>query len=186
MPKVKGVAILLIIKFVKKNYKDVLGKVIDALPAESAKYMQEHILMTEWYPYKLYTDLLRTLDKIIGNGDLSYCTELGRLAAQNHLSTIFKIFMNFSSTQSMLSRIIVAWNSYYDTGKVEIPSFTDKEATYIIKDFPEIDISHVKNAQGWVEQFFLVTGKFANVKSEILKCQCNGDPVTEIYFTLNS
>ena len=185
MPRVKGVAILLLIKFVKKNYKDVLSRVIDALPPESAKYMQEHIIATEWYPYKLYTDLLRTLDKITGTGDLSYCIELGRLAAGNHLSTIFKIFMNFSSVQSMLSRIVVAWSSYYDTGKVEIPSFTDKEATYIIKDFPDIDLAHVKNAQGWVEQFFLITGKFKNVKSEILKCQCSGDPVTEIHFTFN-
>jgi hypothetical protein len=154
MAKVKGVAISGLIKFIKKNHKDVLSKVIDILPSESAKYMKEHILVTEWYPYKLYTDLLRALDKVLGKGDLSTSIEQGRLSAQHDLATIFKTFLNFSNMQTLLSRGIVAWSSYYDTGKTEIPSLTDKEATYLIKDFPDIDIVHVKNVEGWVEQFF--------------------------------
>ncbi len=185
MPKVKGVAVSGLIKFIKKNYKDTLSKVVDALPAESAKYMQEHILVTEWYPYRLYTDLLRTLDKVIGKGDLSTCIEQGRLSAIHDLSTFFKTFLNFSSMQTLLSRGIVAWSSYYDTGKTEILSLTDKDAIYLIKDFPDIDIAHVKNVEGWVEQFFLTALKLKEVRSEIVKCQCNGDPITELHFTFN-
>jgi hypothetical protein len=186
MAKVKGVALLGVIKFIKKNHKDVLSKVVDALPPESGKYMQEHLLVTEWYPYKIYTDLLRALDKVIGKGDLSTCIEQGRLSAKHDLSTVFKMFLNFSSVQSMLSRVMVAWTSYYDTGKIEIPSLTDKEATYFIKDFPEIDMVHVKNVQGWMEQFFLIALKAKDIKSEIVKCQCHGDPVTEMHFTFNA
>jgi hypothetical protein len=186
MPKVKGVAVIGLIKFIKKNYKDTLSQVIDALPAESAKFMQEHILVTEWYPYKLYTDLLRTLDKVIGKGDLAVCIEQGRLSATHDLATIFKVFLNFSSIQSMLSRVMVAWSSYYDTGKVEIIALTDKEATYFIKDFPDIDMAHIKNVQGWVEQFFLIALKLKEARSEIVKCQCDGDPLTEIHFNLKA
>jgi len=68
MAQVKGVAILGLIKYIKKFHKNELDKIVKALPAESAKYMEEHILITEWYPYKLYTDLLRTYDRIIGKG----------------------------------------------------------------------------------------------------------------------
>ncbi len=186
MANVSGVAILGLIKFIKKNNKKVLDKIIDALPPESAKYMQEHLLVTQWYPYKLYTDLLRAFDKVIGKGDLATCIEQGRLSAQHDLSTVFKGFMNFNNTQMMVSRVMVAWSSYYDTGRAEIPLFTDKEAMYFIRDFPDVDLAHVKNVQGWVEQFLLITGKFKNVKSEIKKCQCYGDPVTEIHFTFNS
>ena len=186
MAQVKGVSILGLIKFIKKNYKDNLNKVITALPSESAKYMQEHIIVTEWYPYKLYTDLLRALDKVIGKGDLSLCVEQGRLSAQHDLSTIFKAFMHFSNTQSMLVNIMTVWSSYYDAGKAEIPVFTDKNATYIINDFSDIDMAHVKSVQGWVEQFLLISGKYKSVKSEIVKCQCLGDPVTEIQFTFYS
>jgi hypothetical protein len=183
MAQVKGVAILGLIKYIKKFHKNELDKIVKALPAESAKYMEEHILITEWYPYKLYTDLLRTYDRIIGKGDLSTCIEQGRLSAKHDLATIFKIFMNFSSKQSMLSRVMVAWTSYYDTGKVEILLPNDKEANYLIKDFPDIDMAHVKNVQGWVEQFFITAFKLKDVKSEIVKCQCQGDPVTEIHYT---
>ncbi len=186
MSNVSGVAILGLIKFIKKNHHNDLHKMIKALPAESSQYMQQHLLVTKWYPYKLYTDLLRAFDKVVGKGDLTTCIEQGRLSAQHDLSTVFKGFMSFNNTQMMVSRVMVAWSSYYDTGRAEIPVFTDKEATYFIKDFPDVDLAHVKNVQGWVEQFLLITGKFKNVKSEIRKCQCFGDPVTEIYFTFNS
>jgi hypothetical protein len=73
MAQVKGVAILGLIKFIKKNLKDTLPKIVDALPPETRKYMNEHILLTAWYPYNLYTDLLKSLDRIVGKGDLSYC-----------------------------------------------------------------------------------------------------------------
>lgn len=186
MARVKGVAVIGIIKYIKKNHKDVFNKIVEAMSKASAKYMDEHILVTEWYPYQLYTDLLRAFDKVVGKGDLSTCIEQGRLSAKHDLSTIFKIFMNFSSIQSMLSRVMVAWSSYYDTGTIEINPLTEKEATYLIKDFPDIDLAHVKNVQGWVEQFFLIALKVKDVKSEIVKCQCKGDPVTEIHFTFVS
>ncbi|MGC8579482.1 MAG: hypothetical protein ACP5MB_05430 [bacterium] len=186
MAQVKGVAILGLIKYIKKNHKDVLNKIVESLPQASAKYMNEHILVTEWYPYQLYTDLLKALDRVVGKGDLSTCIEQGRLSAKHDLATIFKIFTNFSSVQSMLSRVMVAWTSYYDTGKVEITPLTDKEATYLIKDFPDIDLAHVKNVQGWVEEFFKIVLKIKDVRSEIVKCQCKGDPVTEIHFTFIS
>ncbi len=185
MPKVKGVAILGMIKFIKKNFKDALPRVIKALPPESSKYMQEHILITEWYQYKLYTDLLRSLDKVIGKGDLSFCIEQGRLSAQHDLTTVYKIFMSFSNIENMVKRAMSIWNSYYDTGTVEAILFTDKEGTIIIKDFPDIDMAHVKNVQGWLEQF-LSTGRLKDIKSEILRCQCYGDPLTELHFTFKS
>lgn len=186
MAQVKGVAILGQVKFIKKTHKDVLTKVIDVLPPESAKYLQEHILVTEWYPYQLYTDLLRSLDKVVGTGDLSTCIEQGRLSAQHDLATTFKMFLNFSNMQSMLSRIMIAWNSYYDTGMIEINQQNDVEATYLIKDFPDIDFAHIKNVQGWVEQFFLTALRLKAVHSEILRCQCDGAPLTEMHFSFNA
>ncbi len=186
MAQVKGVAILGQVKFIKKNHHDVLPRVVDALPPESAKYMQEHILVTAWYPYQLYTDLLRSLDKIIGTGDLSTCIEQGRLSAQHDLASMFKMFLNFSSVQSMLSRVMVAWSSYYDTGLIEISQMTDADATYVIKNFPEIDLAHIKNVQGWVEQFFLTALRLKEVRSEIIRCQCDGAPLTELHFSFNA
>ncbi len=185
MAQVKGVAIIGLIKFIKKNYKDSLDQVVNALPSDSAHYMQEHILLTQWYPYKLYTDLLRALDKVIGKGDLSSCIEQGRLSALHDLSTIFKGFINFSNVQSLVANIMTIWTSYYDTGKSEMPLFTDKEASYVIKDFPEIDIAHVKNAEGWIGQYLVIFLKLNGIRSEVTKCQCSGDPITEIHFTFN-
>ncbi len=182
MAQVKGVAILGLIKFIKKDMKDVLPKVISSLPPETRKYMDEHILLTAWYPYKLYIDLLKTLDKIAGNGDLSFCLEQGRLAAEHDLSTIYKTFLSFVEPKLLVTRAMSVWSSYFDSGKAEVNIISNAEAVVTIKDFPDIDLSHIKNIQGWLEQFMSMCN-FKNVRSEITKCQCYGDPLTDLRFT---
>lgn len=182
MAQVKGVPILGLIKFIKKNEKDVLEKVIASLPPETKKYMDEHIVQTAWYPYKLYTDLLRALDRVVGKGDLSYCIEQGRLSAQHDLSTVYRIFLSFAGLKILSTRAMSVWNSYFDTGQTAIDLHSKTEAVFTITDFPDIDLAHVKSVQGWNEHF-LVICKYTNVKSSITKCQCYGDPITELLFT---
>ncbi len=185
MAQVKGIAILGLIKFIKKNMKDDLPKIIASLPPETRKYVGEHILLTEWYPYTLYTDLLKMMDRVVGRGDLSYCIEQGKLSAQHDLSTVYRIFLNFISPNMIINKAMSIGYSCYDVGKVEASMLPDHGIVVTIKEFPDIDIAHVKNAQGWLEQF-LVMCKFQNVKSGIEKCPCYGDPCTEIRFTFKS
>lgn len=184
MAQVKGVPILGLIKFIKKDQQDILSKIITILPPETRKYMDEHIIQSAWYPYQLYTDLLRALDKVTGKGDLSYCIEQGRLAAKHDLSTIYRIFLTFSGPKMWQTRSMSVWSSYFDTGQavISIPSKT--ESLFTISDFPDIDLAHVKSVQGWNEQFLIIC-KYTDVKSEIKRCQCFGDPVTELLFTFD-
>ncbi len=182
MAQVKGVAILGLIKFIKKNKKDALPKIIGLLTPEQKKYVDEHIILTEWYPYELYTGLLHALDKVVGKGDMSYCIEQGRLSAKNDLSSIYKIFVSFIDLELLIGRAMSIWSSYYDIGTVEANLISKGEVIITIKGFPEIDIAHVKNAQGWLEQF-LTMCKVKIIKSTIVKCQCYGDPFTELRFT---
>ncbi len=182
MAQVKGVPILGLIKFIKKDMKDVLPKVLDSLPPDTRDYMDKHIALTAWYPYKLYTDLLKTLDKIVGNGDLSYCIQQGRLSAKHDLSTIYRIFLTFAGPKIWITRAMSAWNSYFDSGHAEVSIPSDTEALFTITDFPDIDIAHVKSVQGWLEQF-LLTCNYTDVESKITKCQCYGDQITELQFT---
>jgi hypothetical protein len=185
MAQVKGVPILGLIKFIKRDPQHILTKVLAGLPPETKKYLDEHIIQTAWYPYQLYTDLLRTLDKIAGNGDLSYCIEQGRLGAQHDLSTIYRIFLTFSGPKLWQTRAMSVWSSYFDTGQAVITVPSKNEALFTITDFPDIDLAHVKSVQGWNEQFLIIC-KYTNVKSEIRKCQCYGDPLTELAFTFES
>lgn len=185
MAKVKGIAILGLIKFIKKNMKDKMPALVANLSPDTSKYMEEHIIISEWYPYKFYIELLRALDKIAGNGDLSYCIQQGRLSAEKDLSSIYKVFVSFTDSKLILTRGMSVWSSYYDTGNATVSEFSDHGSAVIIENFPEIDLAHVKNAQGWLEQFNVMC-KFKDIRSEITKCQCYGDPLTEIRFTFKA
>ena len=185
MAQVKGVAILGLIKFIKKNLKGTLPGIINALPDETRKYMDEHILLTAWYPYKLYTDLLKTLDKTVGSGDLSYCVQQGRLSAEHDLKSIYKIFLTFVDPRTLITRAMSVWSSYFDTGVAEVAILSKNEAVVTIRDFADIDMAHVKNVQGWLEQFLSMC-KLNDIQSKIVACQCSGDPLTELRFTFAS
>lgn len=185
MAQVKGILILGLIKFMKKGMREAMPQIMSTLPPETKKYMEEHILPAGWYPYRVLPDLLRTVDKILGKGDLSYCIEQGRLSAQRDLSTIFKSFISNTNPKILITTAMSIWSSYYDVGKADMSVLSDNEAVVIIKDFSDIDMAHVKSTQGWLEQFLRMC-KYEDVKSEIVKCQCNGDTVTELRFKFKS
>lgn len=182
MAQVKGVLILGLIKFVKKGLKESMPKILPMLSVETKKYMDEHISPAVWYPYTILPELLKAVDKVMGNGDLAFCIEQGRLSAQRDVSTIFSSVLDSTSPEVLIRRAMTIWSSYYDVGKAEMNIISENEISMVIEDFPEIDIAHVKSTQGWIEQLLKMT-KFEEVKSGIIKCQCTGDPVTELRFT---
>lgn len=187
MPQVKGVAILGLIKFIKKQPDDLMPKVKSMLPQDSVRYLDEHILVAKWYPYKLYVDMLKALDNILGKGNPGFCVEQGRLAARDNISSLYKVFIKFMNTKMLLSQVMNMWNSYFDAGKVEVTSYNeqgkDRHLTVIIKDFPDIDIAHVKSVMGWIEQFLIMSKFTTKVRSKLVKCQSSGDSITEMHFT---
>ncbi len=185
MAQVKGYLILGLIKFMKKGMKESMPKIMQMLPEDTKQYMEEHISPVGWYPYKVLPDLLRTADKVAGKGNLSFCIEQGRLSAQHDLATIFNNVLSNTDIHSLIRKAMVIWSSYYDVGKAEWHIIGDNEFSMVIKDFPEIDMAHVKSTQGWIEQELKML-KYNNIQSEIVKCQCNGDPVTELRFKVES
>jgi hypothetical protein len=182
MAQVKGVLILGLIKFVKKGLKESMPKIMPMLSGDTKKYMEEHISPAAWYPYTILPELLRAVDKVMGNGDLAFCIEQGRLSAQRDLSTIFSSVLDSTNPEVLIRRAMTIWSSYYDVGKAEMNIIAGNEISMVIQDFPEIDMAHVKSTQGWIEQLLKMT-KFEEVKSGIIKCQCTGDPLTELRFT---
>ncbi|MCL4468619.1 MAG: hypothetical protein M1591_06785 [Deltaproteobacteria bacterium] len=181
MAQVKGVLILGLIKFVKKGLKESLPTIMPMLSVDTKKYMEEHISPAGWYPYPVLPELLRVVDKVMGNGDLGFCIEQGRLSAQRDLSTIFSSVLSSNDPQLLIRKAMTIWSSYYDVGKAEMKLFAENEISMVIQDFPEIDMAHVKSTQGWIEQL-LKMSNYEDVTSGIEKCQCTGDPVTELHF----
>ena len=131
--------------------------------------------------------MLKALDSILGKEKPEFCIEQGRMAAQDNISTLFKVFIKFINIKILLTQVMNMWNSYFDTGKVEVSSYSehgkDRHLTIIIKDFPDIDINHVKSVMGWIEQFLIMSKFTTTVKSRLVKCQSSGDPITEMHFT---
>lgn len=185
MARAKGIAILGLVKYIKKYSKEKgksLDEIIKLMTPEDRQIFSEKILSSKWYPYSIYINLGNIVDRVFGKGDHSLSREIGRLSAQTDLKGIYRVFLTFFNPQQIVKKIANIWGSYYDKGRVEIVEFSPGRLIWHLNDFPEIGKFHCKNIEGWNEAFLELTGyKEARVKET--KCQTEGSPFCEFVLT---
>jgi len=177
MAQVKGIAILGLVKYVKKNLKDkgiedFLGMLEDE---DDRVIFQKRLLPTEWYPYKTFVNLLTLADKYFGKGDMSFAREQGRLNADADLAGVYKAFVKVGPTKFFVKRVMNIWKSYYDSGNLELIDVGEKKWHIRFSDFPEVKRIHCRNIEGWIERFLELCGA-KGVKVNESQCRTKGAP----------
>ena len=74
----------------------------------------------DWYPYDAYSALLQAIDREVGREDLSLMPTLGRFAARQDLSGVFKVISVLASIPRILQASSIFWSRYCDGGSFEI------------------------------------------------------------------
>jgi len=185
MSNVKGVAIIGLVKYIKKFSKQRgqnLEEILTMLSPEDRDIFSKRILSTEWYPYSIYVNLGNLVDKIFGKGDFSLAREIGKLSAETDLGSVYKTFVHFQSPAIIIKRAMNIWGSYYDTGDVEVKEIFPGKAAMHIREFPNIGKFHCKNIEGWIEKFIELSG-YKEAKVAETKCQTQGDDCCEFIMT---
>lgn len=185
MTKVKGIAILGLVKYIKKYSKEKgksLEEIIKMMTPEDQKIFSQKILPSEWYPYSTYINLGNIIDRVFGRGDFTLAREIGKLSAQTDLKGIYRIFLSFFNPQQIVKKISTIWGSYYNKGTVEIKEYSPGKLIWHLKDFPEIGKFHCKNIEGWNEAFLELMG-YKEAKSTETKCQSEGSSYCEFVLT---
>jgi hypothetical protein len=71
MARVKGFALRGLLKSVKESGGSIPA-VLATLPDAERAIFARPIVTSEWYPYAVFVDLVRAIDRIQGKGDLAY------------------------------------------------------------------------------------------------------------------
>jgi hypothetical protein len=159
MPQIKGAAIRGVLKFVKHaGGKVTIPDVIAELPPAQRANFDHTILSGEWYPVSAYDELLTVVDRTIGSGDLTLMPRLGRYAARQDISGIFKIISVLASIPRILQSASTFWSRYHDTGHFEIVELESSRGTARIVDYPELSEEHAHVLLGWIEGIGLASG----------------------------
>lgn len=185
MARVKGIALLGLVKYIKKYSKERgknLDEVLKLMTEEDQKIFSQKILSSEWYPYSTYINLGNIVDRVFGKGDHSLSREIGKLSARTDLQGVYRIFLTFFNPKTVVKKVSNIWGSYYDAGELEIIEFKPGRLVFHLKNFPDIGKFHCKNIEGWNEGFLEMAG-YKEAKVTETKCQTEGAPYCEFVLT---
>jgi hypothetical protein len=146
-PKHKGVGLLAIVKGIKAN-----PRARKQVTAQLARYMDEPILATGWYPERDYTTLITLLASSIdpkqAGGDV--WAYFGRTAAQRDIggdqrevpersrldvAGVYRTFRDVDENDvpGLFLRVTKMWMLYHDTGKLDYMRHRERADTVIVR-----------------------------------------------------
>lgn len=152
MARVRGMAFLGAARFVKHTHGEAkLAAILADAPAATKATFAKRINGLSLQPYESFAGLLRTLDKHLGSGDLSFCRLLGDMAARADLHTIFQGYVIRPSPEQIIRACTPIWGMYTEGGGAMEAVDTSPERTVLrITGFPEMDRAHCRMMEGWM------------------------------------
>jgi len=181
MAEVIGAAFLGVAKYVKNERgEDFLNKVIQDAGATTGEVFVKRIVTVGLYPYKAYIDFLKSLDRHLGRGDLSYCRKLGEIAARRDFEIIYSMYKKTGEAESLIRDCGLIWKSYYrNAGRMEAVAWAPDNTLMRIHDFPEMDSAHCRLIEGWMTGALRVIDVKMPEEFREIKCMSRGGPYHE-------
>jgi hypothetical protein len=114
---IKGLEFANVQKYVEtthgpKRWHDVL----ESLASEDRNIV-ESALAVGWYELSIYARLLRAIDSVCGNGDLSLLLSVGAFGVEQDFNRIFRVFMRILSPHQVFKLEDRLWRRFYSTGE---------------------------------------------------------------------
>jgi len=175
---VKGFALRGLLRSIKDNGWSI-PEVIAAVPAPERAAFDKAIVVSAWYPYAAFVGLVRTLDRLHGEGpDFALARRLGRESAARDLGTTFRIISAMASVDFLLKRGQVFWEKYCDRGHMVLEAPSALSFVARMEAFPEVDPAHCRLIEGWLEGLGEALGA-VDMTCREARCVNRGDALCE-------
>jgi hypothetical protein len=160
---VKGTAILPVAVYVKAQW-DGQGweRLLEKLSPENRRILEGRIIQMSWYPHSVIAELYQTIADLFAGGDVNYCRQVGREAADYGLTFIHRLIFKLQSPSLLVAKGPELWASYYQPSTIEVSEEPRGRIVAVVKGM-ESTAAHFHSIAGWMERVAeLIGGK--NVK----------------------
>lgn len=173
----RGTAFLGILKHVRVTLgPNAVSRAIAVAPAATRDVLAKRVLKLRWYPYEAYAGFLGALEQEFAAGNEDYCRELGAVAAERDLSTIYKIFRLLYGPQRLIQSCTRVWAQYYrNAGRMTALSCEPHDTRLRIEGFAEMAPAHCKLMEGWMIGAMGVLGVRVGPDARETACSSRGD-----------
>lgn len=157
--KVKGAALISTLEYMNNNASTAQREeIISELKESDLAVIQNKIFPSGWYPFETLINLTRSIDFVLGSGDLRLARHIGKFSAEHDLKTIYKIFYKIGSPQFVVSRGAQVFATYYNVGNLETLESKKGYMLLELTDFPEITEIFLQRVAGWMEKTLELSG----------------------------
>jgi hypothetical protein len=172
----KGFTLLGALEFVDERYgKEARGAVIDVMDSESREILSQSILTSGWYPFRVQVALYEAIDRVLGTGDLSLCSEIGKFTCEHEMTTIHKMFLRMASLELWVKSAGLMWGRYYSVGGLEIEEIGDDAGRVKVVGFNPLSKAFCADFGGWLHRTLELNNR-ENVTVEHPDCVLDGAP----------
>jgi hypothetical protein len=177
---VKGSALSSRVLWVQLNHGEAgLNRLLPQCSAELRSTIESGIHKATWYPFAQFIELISTIDRLFGKGDLSLVDELARYGADANLTTIYRLFYKVGTAHWILGRAVRLWSAHYDSGYLEVLTRGPKTAVLRIRGFDTPHRVHCMSVMGWARRSIELSGGNQVVSNET-KCRLAGDEFCQL------
>lgn len=183
MANVKGSALSSRVLWVQLNHGSAgIERMLPQCSVELRATIEGGVHKARWYPFEQFIELISTIDRLFGKGDLGLVEELARHGADANLTTIYRLFYKVGTTHWILGRAVRLWSAHYDTGYLEVMTRGPKTAVLRIRNFDTPHKIHCRSVMGWTKRSIELSGG-KRVESIETKCRLSGDEFCQLEST---
>jgi hypothetical protein len=166
--KVKGTNLIGAVKLLRKNRAHALV----ALPAELHHYLDERIIITEWYPEADLVTLMRAMAPLLRGTNEDPYELFGRAAVREHMAGVYERLLK-GDRASLARRVSVMWQAQHDTGRLEFIGHVAGRGRYELKDYQHPSREMCGTLTGYLSESLRASG-FASVVLDKVRCTLDG------------
>ena len=181
-PQVKGTALIIFFKYLKTQpgTEALRQKILAALPASTAQVISKKVIAVADYPYSVFVDYLRALDRVLGKGDLAVCRKLGEYFATQNIQIVSEMFKQRPRPEDLMRVGDVFWRNYHlHSGAMKVEDSSPEHMVIRIDDFPQMAPAHCRLMEGWFSRAIVETGGVWIEDIHEVRCAARGDPFHE-------
>ncbi len=182
--EVKGSAIIVLPKFIKKNFGIKNCNIwLESLSEGAREVYESNVLITSWFPLKeIFTEPTRKMCGLFYKKNLQGAWEVGRFSAEYSLKEFYKAFIRVATPRALANRASQIFYTYYRPSSMKMDYVSDNELVLKITEFSEMELIVEKRILGWIEKTLEICG-YKSINFNIVQSLCRGDPVSEIEIT---
>jgi hypothetical protein len=159
--------------FIKAQGADAWPKVLEQLQPRTREAAEAGFLETRWYPYDQLIDLSTTTDRVLGQGDMALCHEMGRHSCNITLTTVHRLLLKFGNLGHLVDRAATAWRAQFDAGEFLVHEKSRDLYVFELRGVPKPHRAHCAAITGWMERAAELSGE-DDLEHED-KCRAGGD-----------